>query len=290
MLKKFRPDKVIFSLDSDVLFALSYISMIKKNPELKSEKEESSQDILNNPKKRVIAEKLYEFFDNGELEFFVSPPVYIEARNAKYVTDFIKEHCYMPRVIYNNKGKEELEGIKEVQDLAQKYIKPRYYIDNEGEKRPTYPAMIHKPNVSNFNLYEPTSDVYVMAWSTVYGYELLTNNEDHFISYGKIVIDKKTGEKSKDFYRRKAIREINEKEGYIVSIKENTKITPAPHTLLEYEHIVNFNTLKIHTRSLGELDTATETIEFLENTMFRFQDILYNKDDTEIDYDETIEL
>lgn len=291
MLKRFRPDKVVLSLDSDILFALAYIRKIRENPELENEKEESSQDVLSNSKKREIIEKIYDFYEKGELEFFVSPPVYMEARNAKYATDFIRECAYMPRVIVDKDGNKRLEGMEEVEELAREYVKPLYYIDKkDGIKKKTSPAMISKPNASNYNLYEPSTDAYIMAWSSVYGFELLTNNEDHFISYGRYIIDKKTGDSKKDAYRRKAIREINEKKGWIVSQKDGVNMTAAPHSLYDYEMILNYNSLKIHSRNVGDLDLGTDTIDFLEENWFRIQDEDYYQNDDEFDDDLSEEL
>ncbi len=275
MLKRNRPDNVVFSLDSDILFALAYLRMTKDNPNLKSAKEESSQDVLANKEKRAVAEKLIELYENSEVEFFVSPPVYIEARNSKYATDFIINCCFMPPIITNDSGEDELEGVKEVDKLAREYVKPRYYIDKkDGIEKKTNSAMISKPNVSNFDLYEPTSDAYIMAWSTIYGFELLTNNADHFISYGRFIVDNKTGETKKDAYRRKAIREINEREGWIVSIKNGKRMTTAPHGLLEYGFIINGD-LKVHARNTGDLNIAMLTIDFLEKNIFEPQDNEY---------------
>ena len=127
---------------------MSYLYKLKSDPNIQDLEFEKAQDILSSKKKRIVVEKLLEIYENEELYFFVSPPVYTEWRFSPIVKSFIEEHCLMPQI--NEDGNFLYED--EVKELADQYVRPTKIVHKDGSVSIDYPAMKSQYNANNSNL------------------------------------------------------------------------------------------------------------------------------------------
>lgn len=260
MLKRNNPKKKMIALDTNALIAIEYLYNLQQDESIKSEKLEISQDILSNPDKKKVAEELVEMFKNGNINFFIPPQVYFEISNKEYICNFVAEHCYMPKI--NEDG--SFDGEEEVERLANLYIKPYVYINKDGEERISNSAMDPHPDATRMKKFLPDADAYIMAWCSIYGINLLTDNEKHFVS---VCVNKL---EEKNTYRRERIVYINIQEGLLIEQVAGKPIVAAPYTFLEISSKLRY----IHDKELGDLDSGKDVLKII-NLIFKEQEEEY---------------
>lgn len=237
MVRKNNQSRVYIGLDSDVLRCLSYIhylnqpgNLLNKDDKMEAELSETTflryinSTAINISKKEYFT-AMYNDVVNDKYRIFISEPVYFENKHSTFICDFINQYCYMPKL---DKTKKDFECIKEVEQLAQAYTSPRVE-ERDGETKQYKPAM-EKRYSAAMRKYIPTNDVYIMAWCTCYGCQLLTFNGKHFIYYNK----------GQNNYRRMSIRSINEQMEYVLEVINDKTLVSAAYewkeTLSKYDY------------------------------------------------------
>ncbi|MBR6779023.1 MAG: hypothetical protein IKM43_02595 [Clostridia bacterium] len=159
---------------------------------------------------------LYSMVKKDTVRLFVSPAVLSETddpRNKERIDflNFIKNMCYMPH-IEEGEEVETLYGYEEVVKLANIYTTPYKYVDKYSrETKTSLPPMRTKLSLYN-QKYIPENDAFIMAYATIYGCSLLTENVTDFIYIN---------DGDNIGRRAKCIKHLNIENGYYLEIDTN---------------------------------------------------------------------
>lgn len=201
-------EPLYFAIDSDILRTLTYIEMVlEDDPEYDFR---NSQDS-HLKKWGGYFKRLYYKMISDEIRLVVVDAVYQESQHSKSLLEFMKKHCYFPKINAVNYQRKASEAEK----LANAYCEP-YEV---GDK--TYPAPMKFVFNAQSRKFSPTNDCYIMAQATIEGISLITANGKDFI------FDERSGKENHD--RAKGIMRVNVARGYYTQGSSNFKTTRPFH-------------------------------------------------------------
>ena len=202
---------IYFSIDSDVLRALTFLDIIlKEDP--KADVKKCKDPILKNY--GGYLKKLLELAKNDAVRLLIVNTVYQESKHSENLVNFMKEYCYFPNVNFTNFD----EKSEKIERLVDKYC-TSYSVGDA-----TYDAPFMKTYNASLKRKVAPNDAYIVAESTIENACLITNNSKHIIYNERNDNDQNS--------RVKGIVSINISEGYYQTVEDGVSIlTPRPYAL-----------------------------------------------------------
>lgn len=201
--------KLFIAVDSDILRSLADLDeILKENPTYKTS---TSHDFFIRDNGSYL-KKVLKLIHSGDISIFVGSTIFREVKHRDNCINFIKEHCYLPKMNASNFA----DIVTRADNLAFKYCTQKYRY-NDKEYFP--------PMEMHYNAYlkrdVPSNDAYAMAEATIAGCVFITNNAQDFV-FRKYIKDDKNS-------RVKGIVNINVLENYCAMDEETgMQIVPKP--------------------------------------------------------------
>jgi len=184
---------IYIAIDSDILRSLTYIEKIRQS--------EQSYDFKNSDhpllkKYSGYFQRLYHRMEEDSLRLVIVDAVYQESKHSASLVNFMKNHCYFPKINLVNYQ----EKATEARELANAYCSPFKLGGKE------FPAPMKKVFHADENKHAPSNDCYIMAQATIEGICLITANGQDFIFDDKSNIE--------NHFRSMGIINVNMIKGY----------------------------------------------------------------------------
>ena len=202
---------IYFSIDSDVLRALTFVDLLLKDDPKTDLKKFKDPMVKNHG---GYLKKLLKLAKDDVVRLLIVNTVYQEGKHSEKLVDFMKEYCYFPNINFANFD----EKSEKIERLVDRYCND-YTVGDVTYDAPfmkTYNASLKRKVASN--------DAYIVAESTVENACLITNNSKHIIYNERNDNDQNS--------RVKGIVNININEGYYQTVEDGVSIlTPRPYAL-----------------------------------------------------------
>lgn len=202
---------IYFSIDSDVLRALTFLDIILKEDPKADLRKVKDPVVKNNG---GYLRKLLELAKQDIVRLLIVNTVYQESKHSENLVNFMKEYCYFPNINFANFD----EKSEKIERLVDKYCMD-YTVGDI-----TYDAPFMKTYNASLKRKVAPNDAYIVAESTVENACLITNNSKH------IIYNERNDNDSNS--RVKGIVRINIAKGYYQTAEDGVSIiTPRPYSL-----------------------------------------------------------
>ena len=184
---------IYLAIDSDVLRTLTLLDILKKEHsyvDIDKIKDSSLKKDFN------YFNRLYNALNHDEIRPLIVDAVYQESKHSASLVNFMKNHCYFPKINLVNYQ----EKATEARELANAYCSPFKLGGKE------FPAPMKKVFHADENKHAPSNDCYIMAQATIEGICLITANGQDFIFDDKSNIE--------NHFRSMGIINVNMIKGY----------------------------------------------------------------------------